>query len=199
MYNSGVIAPISESSDPTLNIQLPEAQVLNSGNYWVSVYTTMNFFPERNRWSWLTQSERVGAESHFKNEDDFFTTGAIDWTPASVAFRKNPSDQIFQIFGTVNENSEGEKELATLKTIEKSITASPNPSSDRFTIKFKNIASKERVSIKIYNILGNEVFSRYDINTDSDLIWDASEMASGFYLVKILAGTHEQAFKILKQ
>ncbi|MEW7279641.1 T9SS type A sorting domain-containing protein [Aquimarina sp. 2201CG1-2-11] len=199
VYNSGVIAPISDSSDPTLNIQLPEAQVLNGGNYWVSVYTIMDFSPERNRWFWLTQRERVGAESHFKNEDDFFGTGATDWTPTSVAFQRNPSDQIFQIFGTVNENPEGEKELATLKTIEKSVTTSPNPSSDRFTFNFNNIASKEKVSIKIYNIVGNEVFSRSNIDTNSDLIWDASEMASGFYVVKILARTHKQAFKILKQ
>ncbi len=199
VYNSGVVAPISNSSDPALNIQLPEAQVLSSGNYWVSVYTTMDFLPEGNRWFWLTQSEHVGVESHFKNEDDFFGTGATDWTPTSVAFQRDPSDQIFQIFGTVDENAQEEKQLATLKTIEKSVTTSPNPSSDRFTFNFNNIASKEKVSIKIYNIVGNEVFSRSSIDTSSDLIWDASEMASGFYVVKILAGTHKQAFKILKQ
>ncbi len=199
VYNSGGIAPISEANDPILNIELPEAQVLESGNYWVSVYTNMEFLPEGNRWFWLSQSERVGNEAHFKNEDDFFGTGAVDWTPASVAFQREPRDQIFQIFGTVNDNTSQKQQLAALKAVEKRITTTPNPSSDRFTFNFKNINTKEKMSVKIYNVLGKEVFSRSNIDSTKDLTWDASAMAPGFYVVNILDGKNKHAFKILKQ
>ncbi|TCI93496.1 hypothetical protein [Tenacibaculum sp. M341] len=43
IYNSGELVPVSDVADANLNIELPEALSLESGNYWVSVYANLAF------------------------------------------------------------------------------------------------------------------------------------------------------------
>ncbi|WP_108869487.1 T9SS type A sorting domain-containing protein [Aquimarina aquimarini] len=205
VYNSGEIVPISDPSDLNLNLMLPQGVTLQSGSYWLSVYANLAFNPDSTQWFWASQNGGIGQEPHLKDELDLFGTGAIDWTPVSIAFGRDPLDQIFQIYGAVDDGSTGNgpsiaEPLATLD-VEKGISVYPNPSSDQFSFNLKKITSKssEKISINIFNNTGNLVYSKGNIDANSDLTWNASSMPAGLYVVRVYGGTTNNTFKIVKR
>jgi hypothetical protein len=75
----------------------------------------------------------------------------------------------------------------------------PNPFNPTTTIKF-DIAEQSDVSLKIYDILGEEVATlKNEILTSGryTVEWDASKYASGVYFYKIKAGNFTEAKKML--
>ncbi|GAA4279449.1 T9SS type A sorting domain-containing protein [Aquimarina mytili] len=202
IYNSGQIAPLSDPNDTNLNLALPEPLILESGNYWISVYVNLTFNPGATQWFWSSQNAAFGQESLFRDEFDLFGVGAVDWTPTGSIFSDRPVDQVFNLYGTISggDNETAGSEPATLATLDVSNTAvvSPNPSSDRFTFNLNNFKSQEKVSIAVYNITGNMIYQRN--NLSSNFEWDASRFNSGFYFVKISKASGEElTFKLLKK
>ncbi|WP_103068979.1 T9SS type A sorting domain-containing protein [Aquimarina sediminis] len=206
VYNSGQIAPISDPGDTTLNLMLPEATVLDSGNYWISVYVNLPFNPGATQWFWFSQNGGIGQESHFKDDLNLFGVGATDWTPTSVAFGSNLADQMFQIYGAVNDSGAVAgpaiaEPLATLE-IEKGVSAYPNPSSGVFSFSLNGVKAKSSANIPtniaIFDITGNKVYSQSNITGNTDVIWNASDMSPGFYFVTISGGVNK-TFKLLKR
>lgn len=207
IYNSGQITPISEPTDTTLNLMLPEAVLLESGNYWLSVYANLAFNPAQTQWFWSSQAGGIGQEPHFKDDLDLFGTGATDWTPVSVALGADPLDQIFQIYGVVNDIGTVvipaiAEPLATIE-IEKGVSAYPNPSSDIFSFNLKEIELKSSANtaaqIAIFDIAGNKVYAQSNITGNSNVVWNASDMSPGFYFVTISRGADTTTFKLLKR
>ncbi|TAI47739.1 T9SS type A sorting domain-containing protein [Flagellimonas allohymeniacidonis] len=215
VYDSGAFAPSSNPTDANLSLDLPEALVLESGTYWLSVYANLNFLPNQTQWFWLTQASLIGNEASFRDPADLFVTGAIDWTPQSVAFGGNPEDQIFQIFGTVNRAATGEtaleiqpmgvpgeetgvpENLATLET--EVITAVwPNPSSDSFYFALKN-SENRTVSAQIFNMVGQMVYEEKNWDGSKPFVWNASNSTPGIYFVKIFGHNINENFKIIKR
>lgn len=206
VYNSGEITPISDSTDANLNLQLPEILALESGRYWLSVYANLAFNPGGNQWFWSAQEGQIGAEPLFRDQNNLFGTGAIDWTAGTVAFDRPPIDQIFQIFGEVQssevavEEVEANEEgvLTTIDTNLKTIIW-PNPSTDIFNINLKDFTDN-KADVVIYDIAGRVVFRINSNDTSKTLQWQASGESSGFYFVKITAeGQNPKTFKVMKK
>ncbi len=211
IYNSGSITPTSEPTDANLALELPEELVLESGSYWITVYANLAF-EGANIWSWATQASVTGDEAHFRDLLDLFGTGAIDWTPQSVVFNAPPEDQVFQLFGTIEESSEAEEapssfatslaeeELQNLATLEVTETTAvwPNPSSSQFFFSLRN-SEDEKVSARVYNLLGQMVHEEKNISSGQPFSWDASSAPSGIYLVRIQGQKTNRSFKLLKQ
>ena len=206
IYNSGEIAPISDVTDSNLNLQLPDIVTLESGSYWLSIYANLAFNPGGNQWFWSSQEGQIGSEPLFKDENNLFGTGAVDWTPTSIALGRPPIDQIFQIFGEVQStditpldaeaNNEG-----ILTTIDSSLETIvwPNPSTGIFNINYNQLG-KGKVDIAIYDIAGRVVFQKSIADTKEPIQWQAANESSGFYFVKIIAeGQNARTFKIMKK
>ncbi|MBA3648446.1 MAG: SBBP repeat-containing protein [Chitinophagales bacterium] len=75
------------------------------------------------------------------------------------------------------------------------ITASPNPSSNYFTVKFTNNGNTS-VTLDVFNLIGQNIFhlsgvSETELNVGKD--WKA-----GIYLVKINNGTEERELRLIK-
>ncbi len=204
IYNSGEITPMSDPTDTNLNLMLPEGVTLESGKYWLSVYVNLPFNPEATQWFWSSQNGGIGQESHFKDDLDLFGTGSTDWTPISVAFGRDPLDQVFQIYGAVDTgdavNPVVTEPLTTIG-IEENTSVYPNPSRNQFSFNFKDIEAKssENVSVNIFDNTGNLVYSKSNININSSLSWNASDMPSGLYIVRISGNSTNKIFKIVKQ
>ncbi|MCL6267386.1 T9SS type A sorting domain-containing protein [Flagellimonas myxillae] len=212
VYDSGAVSPSSEPTDSNINIELPEAVVLEAGTYWLSVYANLNFTPDATQWFWLTQAGLIGNEAVFRDVGDLFGTGAVDWTAQSAAFGDAITDQVFQIYGTVDSGSGGDtalqippsgqagqdpQNLATLDT--EVITAVwPNPSTNQFYFALKN-SRDNKVSAQIFNILGQKVFDQKDVDSSKPLIWNASNSPDGIYFVKITGSSTKENFKIIKK
>jgi subtilisin family serine protease len=74
----------------------------------------------------------------------------------------------------------------------------PNPFNPTTKIKYF-LPQGSNVSIKLYNILGNQINSLYDgysASGDHELILDGSKLSSGIYFIKLSAGEYEKAIKI---
>ncbi len=211
VYNSGSIVPTSDPDDYSLDLELPEEVELESGSYWVSVYANLNFGDNAQQWFWFTQANVIGNEAAYKDPADLFGTGAVDWTPASTAFGSAPEDQVFQIFGLVEEvGNEEETDLSGLPDDElgsqslaeldgKVITTVwPNPSSSEFFFSIKG-GQDTRVSARVYNILGQLVHEKTNIDAAQTFSWNASSNPAGLYLVKITGPSTNKSFSIVKK
>ncbi len=200
VYNSGNIASIY-GSNPDLNLLLPEAITLSSGTYWLSVYATLNFRPDATQWFWQSQSAQngeIGQEPYFRDNEDLFGTGAVDWTPLSEALVRPPIDQIFQIFGSVENPNATKQLLATIKSPLDTFV-SPNPSSNRFVFSFKGIDTKGDLSVHIYDISGKLVYTKSNVDKNFNFEWDSSANQSGFYFAKIRGQDFARNVKLVKR
>lgn len=210
VYNSGSITPTSEPDVYDLNLELPEALELGEGSYWLSVYTNLALSEEQFQWAWSTQSTVVGNEAVLRDDGVFFE-GITDWTPQSIVYDFTPEDQVFQIFGTAQELSSpeetvatsiaddklGSQELAEVDT--KAVSAVwPNPSTNEFFFSLPDSVDK-KVTARVYNILGQMVYEKADVDATRTFSWDAAEAPSGLYLVKISGARTNNSFSIVKQ
>ncbi len=196
IYNSGQLVPISDPDDTNMNLLLPAAVTLENGTYWISVYANLDF----GRWNWGSQNGGIGTESQLRDAEDIFGAGATNWTPLSL-LGLGPFDQVFDLYGMISDaGSESTGlEAAQLASLDAANTAfvSPNPSSGRFAFNLNNLKSQERVSIAVYNVTGNMVYQRNNLNAQFE--WDASAFARGFYFVKVLRESgNNMMFKLLK-
>ncbi|GAA4275007.1 T9SS type A sorting domain-containing protein [Aquimarina gracilis] len=199
VYNSGSISSVYGTSNPDLNLVFPEAVTLESGKYWLSIYATLNFRPDATQWYWQAQSGGVGQEPQFRDNFNLFGTGAVDWTPVSLSLGRPPTDQIFQIFGSV-ENSESTKQLlATLNKSSVNTFVAPNPSSGKFVFSFNGIDSQGDLSINIYDISGKLVYAKSNIDKNFNFEWDSSANQSGFYFAKIRGKDFARNVKLVKR
>lgn len=206
IYNSGGITPISELNNSNLNILLPEIVTLKSGKYWISIYVNLAFNPGTNQWFWASQDNVIGEETQFRDAANIFGLGATDWSTASVVFERTPLDQIFQIFGDIIGSDiepivpEAEAPLTTLD-LTKDIAVYPNPSSNEFFFNLGDTISKssKSVSINIFNSTGNLIHTISDVNSSTNITWDASSLASGLYYAKISGTKSNTVVKLLKR
>ncbi|SHI93182.1 T9SS type A sorting domain-containing protein [Aquimarina spongiae] len=204
VYNSGQLTPISDPTDLNMNILLPEPVELTSGDYWLTVYANLAFAPNNTQWFWGAQAGGIGQETHFRDELNLFGTGATDWTPASTAFGADSLDQIFQIFGDLNDLSEPvgseTKDPEPLTTLESKFNALvwPNPSQGDFTFNLKSLNANGKISINIFDITGNLVYQQSDLDPNARFAWDASNLGSGFYFAQV-SGSLNRTLKLVKR
>ncbi|WP_282079777.1 T9SS type A sorting domain-containing protein [Aquimarina algiphila] len=201
VYNSGQIVPISDPTDTNLNLVLTEELVLEGGSYWMSVYANLAFNPGATQWFWSSQNGTIGSVTHFRDDLNLFGTGAVDWTSAEVALGRNPIDQVFEIYGLVDDGvGEPAASVDPLAVLDSDNTASPNPSNGLFSFNFKDTASKSggniSRSIEIYDAMGNMLYS--DTNVGDNTTWDASNARSGLYFARVTNGNTKTTHKLIK-
>lgn len=214
VYNSGAIAPISAPDDYNLNLELPEALELSGGTYWLSVYSNLAYAaPGEFTWAWSTQSNVVGNEAALRDPGIFFL-GFEEWTPQSIVYNFFPEDQVFQIFGTIDEVIDVDEEEVAVSLVEdklelesealvevdsKSVSAAwPNPSTSEFNFAFKDNGDT-RVAARVFNLLGQKVYEESDIDTSRTFSWNAATVPAGVYVVKFTGLKTNTNFTIVKQ
>jgi hypothetical protein len=75
----------------------------------------------------------------------------------------------------------------------------PNPFNASTTIRY-NLTETSNVVIDIYNLLGSKIATLQDGEQSAgqhQVIWDASDVASGTYFYKVQAGDHSQTMKMV--
>ena len=200
VFNSGVVVPDSEADDANLNIPLATPAELNEGSYWLAVYTSVAF-DGGNQWFWTTQGLVNGTESHLKDDLNLFGSGAIDWTPTSLAFGNAPADLTFQLFGVASDTSSSTNQTeANLATLDGQLVsmAYPNPSSNIFNFNIQSLG-KGKASMRIHSLNGRLVYRKDSFETSKQITWDASNVSSGMYLVVIQGDDFKYSGKLIKQ
>ena len=211
IYNSGEINPISAPEDSNLSLLLPEPLALEAGNYWLSIYVNLAFNPGAVQWFWSTQPGGINQESYFKDVFDLFGSGATEWTPVSDALDRAPGDQVFQIFGRVQDvntiiNTTSSNQLMTLERLNPLVW--PNPSTATFNFNLSSLqgpmmtnkkSMNDRFEVVISDLSGKIIFNESNVSLKNRFEWNAANEAPGFYIVKIMGGSLNKTFKVLKQ
>ncbi len=204
VFSTGELLPEPEPLGYNINLLLEESVTLESGTYWLTVYPTANYEPNFSLWYWLSQEYLNGEEAHYKDEANFFGTTLIDWSPASESWAGLQRDQRFQLFGRTrssvdSKNSEllSENPLIDWNTPKK-VVVEPNPSADRFLITVNNPEVTKNVSLHVFDLLGNPVYTNLNVDTNATLEFDASNLNSGVYIMKFSGGM-EMTTKLIKE
>ncbi len=202
IYNSGSIVPTSDPIDTNIDLMLPEVAVLGSGDYWVSVYVNLAFNPSFTQWFWSTQSAIVGEEGFFKDEFDLFGLGATDWTAASAVFADTPSDQVFQLFGMVENGAVAmldgmEAPVTQLDTELNAYAIWPNPSNDIFNFRVKDTGDESAV-VMIHAPNGSLVYRNDQVRSGGTLSWNSANYPTGVYFVHMITSEGRKTFKLVK-
>jgi len=205
-YTTGLVNNLNQTESGTeldVSIPFPTEAVLQSGKYWLEVHVKLNYFPGYRAWYWANTTDIVGDEAlYIAPEGDqsglqtFPNNSKVaDWTPISETDKyagSPPRDLLFKIYGTIG--TLGVEELAVLGNL---VTAYPNPSSSQFTFKVNEINPvDDKLSLKIFDITGKQVYKKLNINSTEPIVWDASNYANGVYLAKIV-GLHTNVIKRL--
>jgi len=213
VYNSGSVTLISEPDDYNLNLKLPEVLELGEGSYWLSVYADLAFTSAGLSWFWLTQNKVIGNEAVIRDEFGVIQPGLADWTPLSNAFLPSPQDFKFQIFGSVNAMGDETEEPTTraaedelesdnqaLSEVELKTTLGvwPNPSTNEFFFSL-NSDLDTNVTARVFNIIGQMVYEKTNIDATQIFSWDATAAPSGLYLVKITGDRTNNSLTVVKQ
>ena len=75
----------------------------------------------------------------------------------------------------------------------------PNPFNPATTINYQ-LPENNQVSLKVYDILGNLVSTLVDQQMDAgyhSVNWDASQLASGIYIYRIISGSFVSTKKMI--
>lgn len=144
-------------------------------------------------------TDAVSGETRIRLTKTYTDFGG-DGFPASTA-EIDPCGIKYNVFGEAIESGYGQAldftlNIGTLSvdTFENNALAVyPNPAQDILNIDYKSVLT----SVKIYNIVGQEVLSK---NTGaSQLQLDLSEFTSGIYVVKLYAEEGEHSFRMIKE
>ncbi|MEM9337125.1 MAG: T9SS type A sorting domain-containing protein [Bacteroidota bacterium] len=204
IYNSGELAPVSDFTSTNLELELAEPAILESGSYWVSIYVNLPFTPNATQWFWRTQGVIVGEEGFFRDQGNLFGLGAVEWTPASIF--GTPSDQIFQLFGMVTDESDtvltemNPTDLLAEASSQIELKIWPNPSASSFSLNFSGESMDLNKQIAIYDLNGNTIMTRDLKGGSSDFLWDASSHPTGLYLIRVsVGGQQSKVYTVLKR
>jgi|GEM_PF-150388 len=98
VYNSGPIAPLTGTANPSFDIKLPAEVNFTEGKYWLSVYPILPF-GTGNQWFWREQTVIRGSSTQFRDPANLFGRNAITWTSTATAFARAAADVTFTLLG----------------------------------------------------------------------------------------------------
>lgn len=124
----------------------------------------------------------------------------VKWFVDAVGFNCNPTAKVLVQKTKTRSNQSNDKLFPTGITaqvlFDKGIMVYPNPAQNILNIDLTALA-KEEISLEFRNVLGQTVYSVKSLN--QHLIINASEFASGVYMLSIKQGKHESVKKIVIQ
>ena len=205
VYTTGKVGDLNNESSADrlildIEVPFPEPAVLQPGNYWISVFAHLSYFPFALRWEWMNTSTVVGREAMFINPEGYRdATGNIpgntymkfeEWTPQSEVFLDLPTDHVFFIMGESNT-------LSSKQFEQDGFLIYPNPNKGEFTLKFKSKTSNI-IHIKINDITGRNIYHKsYTIKGDFNNRIKLDNLSSGVYMLEASDGISKTTRKIV--
>ncbi|MGA9293694.1 MAG: T9SS type A sorting domain-containing protein [Ignavibacteriaceae bacterium] len=129
---------------------------------------------------------------------DQLPIGSLIWDDAQNA-AYNPADAMTKVYAAFNAAVDVEETGSGLPLIYKLSQNYPNPFNPTTTIDFA-LPKAQNVTLKVYNILGQEVATLINSNIaagNHSIRFDASNLSSGLYIYKISAGSFTSAKKMM--
>ncbi len=81
-----------------------------------------------------------------------------------------------------------------IQDINTSVSLYPNPATSQLTIDLGNLTVNNSTEIKIYNLIGEEVFSQTNPKTNK-IVVNTANLNKGLYFVKVISNNHSYSYK----
>jgi hypothetical protein len=164
----------------------------DSSGYTIAGFST----PYGNNYFWrgLYATNNNGASWSYLGLDSISVLGLVSYGDTTYAYTY--ADGLYKVRSTASVNSVS---VTTLPTSFQLMQNYPNPFNPTTVISFQ-LATKSRVTLKVYDILGREVETLVDGALDTGLhqvSFDASRFASGVYFYRIQAGSFTATKKLM--
>ncbi len=164
----------------------------DSAGYTIAGFST----PYGNNYFWpgLYATDNSGATWNYLGLDSISVRGLVSYGDTTYAYTY--ADGLYKVRSTASVNSVS---VTTLPTSFQLMQNYPNPFNPSTVISFQ-LATKSRVTLKVYDILGREVETLVDGTLDTGLhqvSFDASRFASGVYFYRIQAGSFTATKKVM--
>lgn len=124
--------------------------------------------------------------------DEFFGVFLVN-DPCNILAEDTDYEEISGSYGQALDFTLNIANLSTEAFDKASLSVYPNPSKDILNVNYKSVIT----DIKIYNLLGQEVYSS-KINK-SDFQLNISHLSSGAYVVKLTSPEGNHSFKLIKE
>ncbi|MFH0733170.1 MAG: T9SS type A sorting domain-containing protein [bacterium] len=127
-------------------------------------------------------------------------------SPQNYSFTDRPNKGIKLIYRLKQIDNDGKYKYSNIIEVTITIPAQyelkqnyPNPFNPATTIVY-NIPNNGLVTLKVYDILGNEITKLVNENQKAgsyEIIFDGSKLASGFYICRLNSGNYSSSIKML--
>lgn len=182
------------TNDNNVNISAFEMPPMAPENVFDIRFTTNSYVSNDNESVVILRGVEYPIALSFENIDAEYSVA--DAITGKILGTVRPGASNISVEGTSN----GALKLTKIETgvVENAVTAYPNPVSSIATVKF-TVAEQENVSVKLYDALGNEALTIFEgaVNAGSFThSVNVSALASGKYIVKMIAGSNTQIVNI---
>jgi len=166
-------------------ITLASPPVLTPGTYWVSVQCRMDY-NVGGQWYWNQINGTVDSVAQWQNPGGGFGTSCSSWSNIQTCISAIGTDQYFALYGLPVVEVETDVPAPAVFALDQN---HPNPFNPSTMISFK-LAVDSKVSLKIFNVLGQEVANLLNGNLAAgshQVNFDASLLNTGVYMYRIEA------------
>jgi hypothetical protein len=98
VYSDTILIPQTQL-DPNLEVVIPGGINLESGIYWMTIYTGICCYDESQSWYWKTTATVTHHPALFKSTLQMFAN-VPNWTPVYEVYPQSPVDMLFTLHGT---------------------------------------------------------------------------------------------------
>ncbi|MCU0342481.1 MAG: T9SS type A sorting domain-containing protein [Ignavibacterium sp.] len=174
----------------TISLDTPAG--LKPGRYWISVQLQES--SGNSHWYWTQANENFGSTAQFRN----YSAYCASWSPIWHCLGTSYTDMYFELYGTTVPVDVKEINIISPSTFSLDQNY-PNPFNPITKISWQSPVAGYQ-SIKVYDVLGNEVATLVDEYKPAgsyEVDFKAEGLSSGIYFYKLLAGNFVESKKMI--
>jgi hypothetical protein len=154
---------------------------------------------------WTTVASVSGSQQTIADPGYIHHANIANWRVDALGFNCNPTLRLGNGTNTTyaarvkSHSNQNNNRLSGIKNLNNvnAISIYPNPATNALNISFTNTTNK--VSVKIFSVIGSEVLSTSQTAAGNNMLVDISSLASGTYMVQITTDNVTETKKIVKQ
>jgi hypothetical protein len=153
-------------------------------------------FDQFAEYQYCSMARNVDNNIHILYQRDYTPGSSVTIADAAIHPQDIPNDIIYM---SINKNWETPLATENSNKVISGLSVFPNPSNEQTSIKF-NLKSSDDVTIKVLNLLGEEVLkmnSEYVHSGNHSIIINSQQLSAGIYIVNLTSVKYSESIKMI--
>jgi hypothetical protein len=153
-------------------------------------------FDQFGEYQYCAMARNVDNNIHILYQRDETPGSAVTIADAAIHPQDIPNDIIYM---SINKNWETPLTIENSNKDISGLSVFPNPSNEQTSIKF-NLKSSNNVTIKVINLLGEEVLKMNNEHVHSgnhNIQINSQQLSAGIYIINLTSGNHSESIKMI--